>query len=390
MVRYSFLIAPLRHPRDAQRAALLLVTALLSLAVIACQEEAVYRPLEFSPTQRIESGPPRTYQLGFSALPATLTDVAYIEAWDTAAAFGDVLLLQRPPAWADFLPGVVLSDERRDETLAERTAAAQRNLDLMIALDPFDPTDRDQLAALPPGYGGQNLSNQDLRHAFVTEAKHIALNYRPAYLVLGMEVNAAFERDPDGYFAFVRAYSEAYDLVKEASPETIVFASFQYEQLLGLIPWEPPHVPRWELIDDFGDRLDVFAITTYPSFAFSVARKIPPLYYSQITEHTDLPLGLVSVGYSSARSREGLNSSTAAEQRRFLQRLIRDADELSLTLLIWFAARDPEYATAPPLDLLASIGLRTSTDDPKEAWPTWEQLSLRPHDPEAVEVTRAD
>ncbi len=373
---------PRRGPHLVKRLPVL-VLALLALAVAACQEREA--PVAgFNPLPRVESGPPRAYRLGFSALPAHLTDTAYLQAFDLAANFGEVLLLQRPPSWADFLPGAVPSQQLRDTTLTERAAIAERGLSLLLALDPFDPRARGRLAGLPPGFDGQDLSNPALRQAFVAEAKYIALNYRPAYLALGTEVNAAFERDPAAYQAFVASYREAYDVVKTASPETLVFVSFQYEQLLGLIPWETPHVPRWELLDDFAGKLDLFAITSYPSFAFSVARKVPPGHYSQIREHSALPIAFVAAGYASAPGREGLNSSTPAEQRRFLQRLFRDADELGAELVVWFAGRDPAFATEPPFDLLASIGLRSADDEPKEAWPAWEEAARRPYDPQTA------
>lgn len=375
--------APTVRSTTRHRHRWLALVAALALLASACQEERT-SSATFTPIPRVEAGAARAYRLGFSNLPASLDDDAYLATFDLAANFGEVLLIQRPPSWSDFLPGAEPSAALQATTIVERTAVELRRMQLMLALDPFDPADRGRLAALPPGFAGADLSHPDLRQAFLAEAKYIALNYRPAYLVLGTEVNAAFEREPDGYSAFVDVYREAYDVVKAVSPETLVFVSFQYEQLLGLIPWEPPHVPRWELLEDFEGALDLLAITTYPSFAFSVARKVPPLYYSQIREHSEQELAFVSVGYASAQSREGLNSSTPAEQRRFLQRLFRDADELSVSLVIWFVARDPAYATAPPLDLIASSGLRTSADEPKEAWPTWEQAVNRPYDPEAA------
>ena len=382
---------------------------MLGILLGGCREVEAPADSSFTPQPRSEAGPARPYRLGFSALPAELSDAAYLDAFDLAANYGEVLLLQRPPSWADFLPGAVLSEALRDATIAERSAVAERGLLLMLALDPFDAADRGRLAALPPGFEGESLAHPDLRQAFIAEAKYIALNYRPAYLVLGTEVNVAFERNPDGYEAFVDAYREAYQAVKAASPETLVLVSFQYEQLLGLIPWEPPHVPRWELVDDFTGANDLFAITTYPSFAFAVARKVPPLYYSQIGDHVQGPLAVVSAGYASAAGRrgvqgplavvsagyasaagrEGLNSSTPAEQRRFLQRLLRDADELGVTLLVWFAGRDPAFVTEPPFDLLASIGLRTADDRPKEAWPAWAEAAARPYDPAAAASTPA-
>ena len=236
-----------------------------------------------------------------------------------------------------------------------------------------------------PGYEGETLAHPDLRQAFIAEAKYIALNYRPAYLVLGTEVNVAFERDPDGYRAFVDAYREAYGVVRAASPETLVLVSFQYEQLLGLIPWEPPHVPRWELLDDFAGANDLFAITTYPSFAFAVARKVPPLYYSQIGEHVQGPLAVVSAGYASAAGREGLNSSTPAEQRRFLQRLLRDADELGRDAAgVVRRARPPPSPRSRPSTCWPASACVPPTTARRRRGRRGAEAAARPYDPAAA------
>jgi hypothetical protein len=219
-----------------------------------------------------------------------------------------------------------------------------------------------------------------LRSAFVAEAKYIALNYRPAYLALGIEVNATYERNPTQYARFLDGYREAYLAAKSASPETLIFPTFEYEQLIGVIPWEAPHPPRWDLLKDFDQKSDLFAVSTYPSFAFGVARKVPPEYYRQAREHTRLPIAFASVGYASGPGRDGVNSSTAPEQRRFLQRLLAEADELASPLVVWFAGRDAAYLASPPFDLFASIGLRDAQDAAKEAWPLWEEAADRPYD----------
>jgi hypothetical protein len=298
---------------------------------------------------------------------------------DLAANYGEGLLIQRPPAWESFLPGAWVSGELVRTTLAERGALADRHLELLYAIDVFDPASRGRLASLPPKLEGQTLANPELRRAFVQQARFVALNYRPTFLALGVEVNAAFEQNPEAYEAYREAYAEAYAEVKSASPTTIVFPTFQYEQLLGLIPWEPPHAPRWRLIEEYEGRMDLLAITTYPSFVYQSARKVPAEYYTDARAHTKLPIAFVSVGFASGEAREGLNSSTAIEQRRFLQRLFSDADTLSSPLVIWFAGRDPANADSAPLDLIGSIGLRTSEDEAKEAWPSWEQAVNRPY-----------
>jgi hypothetical protein len=319
--------------------------------------------------------------MGFSATPAVPSDEGYQAAFDLAAKHGDVLLIQRPPSWSEFLGGGTPSARMRSQTASERDNAKARGLRLFIALDPFDAADRGRLADPPQGREDRDLGDPELRSAFVAEAKYIAVNYRPAYLALGAEVNATYEQNPTQYTRFVDAYREAYTAAKQASPETLIFPTFEYEQLIGVIPWEAPHPPRWELLRDFEGKADLFAIATYPSFAFSVARKIPPDYYRQAREHTRLPVAFAAVGYASTPGRDGVNSSTAPEQRRFLQRLLSEADELASPLLIWFTGRDASYLASPPFDLFATIGLRDKDDLPKEAWPLWEEAARRPHDP---------
>lgn len=366
----------------------LLALTLVAVLVSGCRTEPTGGS-SFTKRVRPEAGDARAYRLGFSDTPWALTDLATRQTYDLAAHYGEVILVQRAPNWADFLPGANPSDATRHELTTVRDATRSRGLEVAIVLDPFDPTARDRLQRLPQTHAGKDLADSGLRAAFVQEAVFVARNLRPAYLVLGSEVNATFERSPATYLSYVAAYREAYDAVKAVAPETLVFPSFQYEELLGVIPDLPPHPPRWQLLKDFEGKMDLVGITTYPSFAFNVARKVPPAYYTALRDHTPLPIAFVSVGFASGPGRDNLNSSTPAEQRRFLQRLFEDADLLASPLVVWFAERDLSFATAPPYDLLASLGLRDIGDRPKEAWPIWETTSNRPYDPGAAEATRA-
>ena len=366
---------------------LLMALACLALLGSACRAQATDGST-FSRRQATGDGEPRGYRLGFSDTPWALTDLATRQTYDLAANYGEVILVQRAPNWADFVPGAHASDATREQLMTVRDAAKGRGLIVAVVLDPFDPAARDRLQRLPANYAGKDLANPDLKQAFVQEAVFIAKNLHPTYLGLGNEVNATFERNPGTYLAYVAAYKEAYDAVKAASPETQVFPSFQYEELLGVIPDLPPHPPRWQLLKEYEGKIDLFAITTFPSFAYNVARKVPPTYYSSIKDQTKLPVAFMSAGYASGPGRDNLNSSTPAEQRRYLQRLFEDADALGSPLLIWFAERDLSFATAPPYDLLASLGLRDIGDKPKESWPLWEAAANRYYDPAGAETLR--
>lgn len=361
---------------------------LLSMVLLGCREEST--PTVFVPTVRDTDGDPRPFLLGFSDVPGELTDAAYAAQFDFIAAYGETILLQRPPSWSSFIGGASVSDALRDEVLAAREAARKRNLAMVVALDPFDPANRGRLVGLPSSYEGSSLADPDLRAAFVAEAEFLARNMRPQYLALGTEINTTYERNPEGYFAFIEAYREAYDAVKEASPNTRVFVTFQYEELLGIVPELPPHQPRWELLDDLGARLDLVGLTSYPSFVYPTARKVPGEYYRQISKYTDRPVAFVGVGFSSGATRGGVNASTEPEQRRFLQRLLDDAFRIQSPLVIWFASHDLAFAASPPYDLLANIGLRTTAGAPKEAWAVWEEAAQRPVDIEAAAALLAE
>ena len=371
------------------RIPVLFATIVVAVLGVACREEAGPAGA-FTPRERPATGDPRSFLLGFSDLPPELSDEAYRAQYDLAAHFGEAILLQRTLSWSDFLPGNTLSDTLPEQVLREREAARERDLTIVPALDPFDPGDRARLQGLPAAMEGRSLADPDLRAAFVAEAKFIARNMRPEFLALGTEVNATFERNPEGYFAFVEAYREAYDAVKEVSPQTQVFVTFQYEELLGVVPELPPHAPRWELLDGFDGRLDLVGVSTYPSFAYPTARKVPVEYFRQLRDHTQLPIAFVGVGFASGPGRGGVNASTEPEQRRFLQRLLEDAFWLQSPLLIWFAADDPGFADTPPYDLLATIGLRDATGAPKEAWTVWVDASNRPLDAEGAAALLRD
>ncbi len=362
---------------------------LTALLAVGCQEE-MDSAATFTPRERPLAGDPRPFLMGFSDVPAQLTTDAYIRQFDLVANYGETILLQRPSSWSEFLPDASVSEGLRDEVIAAREAARARELVVVVALDPFDAANRGRLAGLPAAYEGRSLADEDLREAFVAEATFIARNMRPEYLALGTEVNATYERNPEGYFAFIEAYQEAYAAVKEASPQTQVFVTFQYEELVGVVPELPPHAPRWELLDDFGESIDLIGITSYPSFAYPTARKVPVEYFVQIQEHTALPVAFVGVGFASGAGRAGVNASTEPEQRRFVQRLLEDAFQMQTPMLIWFAVEDLGFAATPPYDLLASIGLRAVDGTPKESWTVWEDASNRPLDPEAAATLLAE
>jgi hypothetical protein len=326
------------------------------------------------------AGEPRTVLLGFSSLPAELTSQSYIQAFATAAQYADLLLIQRTPPWAEFLPGGTISNETAETTRLETALLKQySNLRLYYAIDPTDgAVQRSRLANLPSSVDVQaGFEDPDVRAAFVAYAAYIAKNYKPAYMALGLEINMTYERAPRQFEAFATLYDEAYAVVKGNSPGTKVFPTWQLEDLEGT--FGQVHPPRWELIERFRGKMDVLAISTYPFLGEvrSVA-DIREDYYRQLRTRWSGEILVAETGYPSApvEGREAVG--TEAEQKAYLQRVLTEAEQLGFSGVVWFAALDPAFATTGPAVAFKDIGLRRSDGSNKQAWALWEEWARRP------------
>lgn len=322
-------------------------------------------------------GEPRAFLMGVSSVPTAPTDEAYRSAFTFASTAGEVILIQRAPAWEDFLPGNSISPRTEDLTRAEREMARQGHLQVFLAIDPTDPADRGRLAALPDELRGRDFSDARIRAAFIAYAKYMALNYKPAYMALGVEVDMFFHRRGDAAFRnFQSLYFEAYDAVKEVSPATLVFPTFQYEDLLGLVGGS--RQPAWSLIPRFEPKIDMVAVSSFPGFVYANVGAIPANYYSQLRARTDKPIAFVSVGWSSVPANGTGQVEGEAEQAAFLRRLFREAEQLGAELVVWYLARDPSVTPGAAFMPLASTGLYRADGQPKSAWLVWRELADRP------------
>jgi len=327
-----------------------------------------------------QQGNPRTMRLGFSTLPPERTKNAYIGAFATAAQYADVVLIQRTPPWEDFLPNAQVSKATTDNTRMETALLDQyRDLKRFYAIDPTDGVvQRSRIANLPAKIDPRaGFNDPALRQAFVAYTAYVAANYKPDYLALGVEINMLYERNRDQFDAFVSLYREAYDNVKATSPKTKVFPTFQLEDLEG--QFGNIHTPHWEVIDPFRGKMDALAISTYPFLTeWRSAAEIRPDYYAQLKGHFSGEILISESGYASAPVEGQVNVGTEEDQQAFLARLLGDAEAEGWSMVVWFAALDPSFASEGATSAFKSIGLRKSDGSNKLAWGTWEEWARRP------------
>ncbi len=360
----------------------LIVTLSAVLMLAACAESGPQGRSGPGPTviRATPEGDPRHTRLGFSVLPAQLTSEGYLEAFATAARYGDIALIQRAPPWQDFLPGATISQATKDTTSLETRLFAQYpGLARFYAIDPTDGgVQRARLAALPPGIdAAAGFADPSLKSAFLQYTAYIAKSYQPDYLAIGVEVNMLFERNPKQFEAFVALYKEAYALAKAASPKTKVFPTFQLEDLLG--SFDQVHEPHWQVLDAFRGSMDALAISTYPYLGnISTAADIPADAYAQLTRHFEGEIIIAETAYASAPVEGKAVVGTDEDQRAYLVRLLAEAEKNRFTAVVWLAALDPAYGAAGPASVFKNAGLRKSDGSNKLAWDVWESWSRRP------------
>lgn len=327
-----------------------------------------------------EQGEPRNVRLGFSTLPPERTSDAYIGAFATAAQYADVILIQRNPPWEDFLPGGSVSKATADTTRLEVGLLDQYDgLTRFYAIDPTDGVvQRSRLANLPPTIDpAKGFLDPELREAFIAYTTHVVKNYKPDYLAIGVEINMLAERNPQQFEAFVSLYQEAYDAAKHNNAKTKVFPTFQLEDLEG--SFGDIHPPHWEIVDRFRGRMDVLAISTYPFLSgVRSAGEIREDYYSQLKARWDGEIVISETGYASAPVDGHVTVGTEEDQQAYLNRLLQESDKLGFSMVVWFAALDPSFASSGASSVFKDIGLRRSDGANKLAWATWEEWARRP------------
>lgn len=189
------------------------------------------------------------------------------------------------------------------------------------------------------------------------------------YLGVGVEVNAHFDEDPEGFETFVGLFAEVYDAVKAASPETRVYPGFQLEWTKGLRGGlfggeNDPDAAQWDLVDRF-PMADLLAFTTYPGLIYRDPAEVPADYYETAAERAGKPVAITETGWTATDHVEGWES-TDAEQVEFVSRLFELTGDVDLALLLWAWVYGQTDQTA-----FQGMGLRRPDGSPRPAWDRW-------------------
>ncbi len=207
------------------------------------------------------------------------------------------------------------------------------------------------------------------KEKYTRDAAAFAEKYKPAYLAFGIEVNTLYEKLPADFDAFADFFSEVYDAVKEKSPSTKVFTIFQLEKMKGLNGGlfggvNNESKARWALLDKF-PKSDIIAFTTYPGLIYKSPSEIPADYYSELSSRTSKPIAFTEIGWHSASSPAGWESSET-EQAEFVRLFFERTSSIKPEFAVWSFLYD--QPAQQPFD---SMGLFNADGSAKQAWDSW-------------------
>jgi len=213
-----------------------------------------------------------------------------------------------------------------------------------------------------------NWTNEDAKQQYKELALKICESYDAEYLALGVEVNTYYQYHPEDFDRFVSAYKEIYDEIKSKYPSTKVFITFQLEKMKGIgdKTFGAKLEPQWNLLDKFGDKLDLVAFTTYPEVEYNFPNEIPENYYLEIRKHTNKKVAFTEIGWQSTKR-------TEKDQNDFLLRFVQLTKKLDIECINWVFMHD-----LPGFGPLKKVGLRKNNGQPKQSWFVWKELKQIP------------
>jgi hypothetical protein len=321
------------------------------------------------------SSPPRTYMMGFSAIPPRF-DSSLVERnlglWSQRADAG--IVLQEPP-WAELLAGQDPEALVRANPLAVASLFRARGLRIIGSIDPTNGLDRgSESGALVATR--RSLAEPDVRALYRRYVGAFVRLVRPEALTVASETNLIRAIAPPAvYAAVVAAANEAAAEARQQDPGVRLMITIQVEVANGRLPGGAGAGLARDLTDfRFAQAV---GLSSYPTLAGSGdPSELPIDYYSRLAAEARLPVLLIEGGWPSRNI--GIESSPE-EQRRYIVRQVEmlDAAQAEGWFQLTFTDLDPASFPAG-VTPFAYLGLVDVDFQPKVALQAWDEAFRRP------------
>jgi len=340
----------------------------LALGLAGCGDKA-----------RHTAGPrpqPRTYRMGFSAIPPKPDLTVALAAIDLWSRRADAAILHFDPPWDTLLKGcpVDLAVQVQHKPLVDYYRS--KGMRVFVTIDATNGLDR---SAESPGLvsAGRSLSEPDVRQIYRDYAVAVDTILRPDYLGLAAETNLIrAAASPTIYDAVVQAANGAAADIRAFDTQVVLDVSIQVETAWGRLGGGGTFEGIATDLADF-PFVQAIGLSSYPYLGgFAEPEDIPLDYYSRITT---LPMMVVEGGWASESV--GPVVTTRQKQARYLRRQMQLLDEARALAVFQLTFTDLDPAYFPPssiLPLFATLGLVDVNLAGKPALAPWDSAYARP------------
>jgi hypothetical protein len=323
---------------------------------------------------------PRTYRMGFSAIPPRndFDDLlAALEMWRPRS---DAAIMHVDPPWDTLLAGYPADSAVIKTQLGLANYFKGSGRMLVVMIDCTNGLDR---SSDHPALVARARSLTDPAVQQVLRAYAVAMDtiLKPAYLGLAPETNLIRAAAPAALYGAVRqAANDAAADVRAVDPTVQLYVSVQVETAWGRLTGSGYQGIATDLADF--PFIQSLGLSSYPYLGgFAEPEDVPLDYYARVAAGSGLRPMVVEGGWTSA-SVGGIVSSPQ-KQARWISRQMRLLDEAQALFVfqLTFTDLDLTGVPLPPgsiLPLFAALGLVDANLVPKPALAPWDAAFARP------------
>lgn len=340
---------------------------LVCLALLGCEDGA-------GPAR-----PPRTFLMGFSAIPPRNDPAILIPAINLWALRADAAIMHVSPPWAALIAGYPPAQAVDTVEVPLANYYRAKGLKIVFTVDPGDGLNRGAEAPELVA-AGRSVADTAIQRMYREWVFAVAQKIHPEYLGLVAETNLIKQLSPDSVYQAMKTMANAVAAqIQDSAIPTQLYVSVQVETA-----WGRPSGSYVGIAQDLADFpfVDAIGLSSYPYLGgFAAPESLPLDYYSRIAHDAALPVLVVEGGWPSVAV--GSFVSTPAVQARYIARqvaLLDSAQAVGLFQLTFYDL-DLTGVVLPPgsiLPLFTHLGLADSAMHPKPALAAWDGVFARP------------
>ncbi|MCB1842055.1 MAG: hypothetical protein KDI09_03755 [Halioglobus sp.] len=239
----------------------------------------------------------------------------------------------------------------------------------------------------PDGWQNKRLDDPEVIRAYIQYCERLIDTFNPEYFVYGVEVNLLAANNPDAYKRFQTLAAAVYPALKKKYPNLPVALSFYLHA--------PDRLQETrELVTPLLPYTDLYAVSTYPYMAYEAdgfpVDEIPEDWLKQTRQIAPgKPFAIAENGYIAEDMKVfGKKMPGSADaQKRYTQRMLREAAELDAEFVVWFVIADYDELWGvlkwavmfnPLMRAWKDTGLFDGDLKPRPALQVWDEWLAKP------------